>query len=158
MKLASERDYRLWLDIDADSNWFWRTPLWDDLLELGRMERCHFNNPLWDDLLELVRMEALRLGQMFALGDRALIIRSDNGWFLRFPKARLTKEEELSVMWVSQSHFGHRFFSDEIQDTTHRAAWGTLPSNRIGAKPEKHSHPPYLVEIINLTEGYHGRV
>ena len=114
--------YRVFLDYDAGSSWLWKT------------------GPLWDDLLDLVRMEAYRLGKMFPLGKIAVIMRSDNGWHLRFPKARLTKEEELSVMWTSLSHFGHRWFSQEVKDTTLRSS----------KKPYRNSHPPYLVEVIRL--------
>jgi hypothetical protein len=113
---------RLFLDIDSGRGWLWGV------------------GPLWDDLLPLVRMEAERLGVMYPLGSIAVIMRSDNGWFIKFPKARLTKEEELSVMWSSMSHFGHLWFSDLIDDTTLRAS----------RKPEKNSHKPYLKEIIQL--------
>jgi len=113
---------RVFLDYDANASWLWRT------------------HGLWDDLLELVRMEAYRLGKMYPLGNVAVILRADDGWHLRFPKARLTKEEELSVMWTSLSHFGHKWFSQEIGDTT-------LRSSR---KPYKNSHPPYLREVIRL--------
>jgi len=113
---------RVFLDYDANSSWLWRT------------------GPLWDDLLDLVRMEAYRLGKMFPLGKIAVIMRSDNGWHLRFPKARLTKEEELSVMWTSLSHYGHKWFSQEVKDTTLRSS----------KKPYKNSHPPFLREVIRL--------
>lgn len=115
---------RIFLDYDADSGWLWRT------------------DPLWDDLLELVRMEALRLGRMFPLGNTAVIMRADNGWHLRFPKAKLTREQEESVMWASMSHFGHVWFSCLVKDTTLRAS----------KKPNKNSHRPYLVEIIKLRD------
>ena len=118
-----ERKNRLFLDIDSGQGWMWRC--W---------------NPLWDDLLDLVRMEAKRLGKMYPLGKIAVIMRSDDGWFIKFPKARLTKEEELSIMWTSLSHFGHKFFSAEIKDTT----------LRVSPKPLKHSHPPYLREVIKI--------
>jgi len=115
---------RLFLDYDSSKGWIWRT------------------NPLWDDLLELVRMEAKRLSSIYPLGDIAVIMRSDNGWHLRFPKAKLTREEEESVMWTSLSHFGHIWFSCLIKDTT----------LRVSKKPRKNSHEPYLVEILHLGE------
>lgn len=113
---------RAFLDYDADSSWLWRT------------------GPLWDNLLELVRMEAIRLSQMYPLGHIAVIMRADNGYHIRFPKAKLTKEEELSVMWSSLSHFGHVWFSELVQDTT----------LRVSEKPVKNSHVPCLVEVIEL--------
>lgn len=113
---------RTFLDYDSGRGWLWRLP------------------PLWDDLLDLVRMEAVRLGKMFPLGPIAVIMRSDNGWHLRFPKARLAREEEESVMWASMSHFGHKWFSCLVKDTTLRAS----------KKPYKNSHEPYLVEILRV--------
>lgn len=114
---------RLFIDIDWGDGWLWRT-----------------ETPMWDDLLELVRMETLRLGRMYPLGDIAVIKRADDGWHIKFPKARLSKEEELAIMWNSRGHFGHRFFSQEVRDTT----------LRVSKKPLKGSHPPYLVEVIRL--------
>ncbi len=113
---------RLFLDYDSGKGWLWR---------LG---------PLWDDLLELVRMEAKRLANMFPLGDIAVIKRSDNGWHLIFPRARLTQEQEQSIMWESRSHFGHVAFSCAVGDTT----------LRVSKKPSKNSHPPYLVEVMKF--------
>jgi len=115
---------RLFLEYDSGKDWLWRV------------------GPLWDDLLDLVRMEARRLSSTYPLGDIAVILRSDNGWHLRFPKAKLTREEEESVMWASLSHFGHIWFSCLIKDTT----------LRVSKKPRKHSHEPYLVEILHLGE------
>ena len=81
---------RVFLDYDSSIGWLWRI------------------GPLWDDLLDLVRMEAKRLGKIFLLGDIAVIMRSDNGWHLRFPKARLTQEQMETVMIASKSHRGPR--------------------------------------------------
>lgn len=69
-------------------------------------------------------------------------MRSDNGWHLRFPRANLTREQEESVMWTSLSHYGHKWFSCLVQDTT----------LRVSKKPYKNSHEPYLVETIILGE------
>jgi len=113
---------RLYLDYDSGKEWLWRT------------------GPLWDDLLELVRMEARRLAAMFPLGAIAVIMRSDNGWHLRFPHANLTRDEEESIMWTSLSHFGHICFSCLLKDTT----------LRVSKKPDKNSHEPYLVEVIKF--------
>jgi len=113
---------RLFLDYDSGKGWLWR---------LG---------PLWDDLLELVRMEALRLSQLYPLGDTAVIMRSDDGWHIKFTKARLTREQEESVMWASMSHFGHVSFSCAVGDTT----------LRISRKPTNNSHEPWLVEVIRF--------
>jgi len=117
------RDNRLFIDVDSNSKWMWRT------------------GPIWDNLLPLVRMEAIRLGAMYPLGNKAVILRSDDGWFIKFPRARLKKEEELAIMWNSMGHFGHIYFSQEIGDTTLRAS----------SKPDRWSHPPYVVEVIRLT-------
>lgn len=116
------RENRLFIDIDSDSNWLWRT------------------GPLWDDLLPLIRAEALRLGHTYPLGSKAIIMRTDNGWHLKFPEARLTKQEEESLMHESKGHFGHVRFSCELHDTT----------LRVGPKPRKGSHEPWLVEVIEL--------
>lgn len=116
------RENRLFIDIDANSSYLWRT------------------DPLWDDLLELVRMEALRLGRIFPLGRRANIMRSDNGWYIRFDEARLTKDEEEGIMRASKGHFGHIRFSCELHDTT----------LRVSAKARKRSTPPRLREVIDL--------
>lgn len=114
---------RVFLDYDDNSSWFMR-------------ER----NPLWSSTLELIRIEAKRLANLFPLGNKAIILRSDNGFHLRFPKARLSRDEEESVMWVSKSHYGHKCFSSLVEDTT----------LRVSRKPEKDSHRPYLVEVIEL--------
>jgi len=116
------RGNRLFIDIDTGSNYLWRT------------------DPLWDDLLELVRMEALRLGRLYPLGRQANIMRSDDGWYIRFDEAQLTKAEEESVMHSSKGHFGHIRFSCELHDTT----------LRVSAKARKRSTPPRLREVINL--------
>jgi len=116
------RENRLFIDIDTNSTWLWWTA------------------PLWDDNLELVRMEALRLGRTYPLGRRANIMRSDNGWYIRYDEARLSKEEEESLMHESKGHFGHVRFSCELHDTT----------LRVGPKPRKGSHEPWLVEVIEL--------
>lgn len=117
-----DRTNRLFLDIDSGKGFLWRVP------------------PLWDDLLDLVRMEAIRLSQMYPLGHIAVIMRSDNGWFIRYPHAHLTKAEEESVMWTSMTHYGHRWFSSLIHDSTLRAS----------KKPYKQSHKPFLREVIKL--------
>jgi len=114
--------HKLFLDYDADRSWFTRT------------------GPLWDDLLELIRLEAVRLAKMFPLGNTAVIMRSDNGWHLIFPHARLTREQEESVMWSSLSHYGHIWFSCLIGDTT----------LRVSKKPEKNSHEPWIREVIKI--------
>lgn len=113
---------RSFLDYDTGQGWLWRT------------------GPLWDDLLELVRMEAKRLANIFPLGHIAVIMRSDNGWHLRFPKARLTQEQEESVLYESMSHYGHVWFSLLIGDTT----------LRVSKKPQKNSHETWLREVIYL--------
>ncbi len=113
---------RLFRDFDSNSSWFTRT------------------GPMWDTLLELIRMEAKRLAKMFPLGKIAVIMRSDNGWHLRFPRARLTHEEEESVMWTSLSHFGHVAFSCAVGDSC----------LRVSSKPVKNSHEPWLVEVIRF--------
>lgn len=113
---------RTFLDYDSGSGWLWRV------------------GPLWDDLRDLIRMEAVRLAKMFPLGSLALIMRSDNGWHLKFPKARLTRDEEESVMWASKSHFGHVWFSCLVGDSC----------LRVSSKPDRYSYPPYLVESIKL--------
>lgn len=113
---------RGFLDYDSGKGWLWRL------------------DPLRDDLLDLVKMEARRLAAMYPLGPIALILRSDNGWHLRFPKARLTREQEESVMWTSKSHFGHVWFSCLVGDTTLRTS----------AKPGKNSFRPCLWEEIKL--------
>ena len=96
--------------------------------------------PMWDDLLPLVRMEAQRLGNMYPLGSKAVIKRSDDGWHLIFPEARLTKEEEETIMLMSKGSRGYVYFSCLIHDTT----------LRLSSKPMKNSHEPYLVEIMEL--------
>ena len=116
------RENRLFIDIDTNSSWLWWTA------------------PLWDDNLELVRMEALRLGRTYPLGKRVAIMRSDNGWHIRYDEARLTKEEEESLLHESKGHFGHIRFSCEIHDTT----------LRVSAKARKGSSPPRLREVIEL--------
>lgn len=113
---------RVFLDYDSNSSWFTRT------------------GPMWDDLLELVRMEARRLSQLYPLGDIAVIMRSDNGWHLRFPRAHLTREQEESVMWSSLSHFGHVRFSCALEDSC----------LRVSRKPVKNSQKPCLVEMMQL--------
>jgi len=113
---------RVFLDYDSGRSWFTRT------------------GPMWDDLLELVRMEARRLSQLYPLGDIAVIMRSDNGYHLRFPRAHLTREQEESIMWSSLSHFGHVRFSCAVGDTT----------LRVSSKPYKNSHEPWLVEVIKF--------
>jgi len=117
--------YHLFVDIDTDSNWLFKT------------------NPLWDDLIDLVRMEALRLGSMYNLGDIAVIMRSDDGWYVLFTRAELTKEEEEAIMISSLGHRGHIYFSYLIHDTTIRAS----PKSR---RLHKNSHEPYLVEILKV--------
>lgn len=111
---------RLFLDYDSRMGWLWRT------------------DPLWDNLIDLIRMEAKRLARMFPLGDIAVIKRSDNGWHLKFPQASLTEEEMESVMWASLSHFGHKWFTCLVEDST----------LRVGKKPRKNSHEPYLREVM----------
>ncbi len=113
---------RSFLDYDSGRGYLWRV------------------GPFHDDLHELVRMEARRLGGMFPLGSIALILRSDNGWHLRFPEARLSREEEESVMWASKSHYGHVWFSCLIGDTT----------LRVSRKPYGPSFRPCLWEVIQL--------
>jgi len=113
---------RVFLDYDSGRSWFTRT------------------GPMWDNLLELVRMEARRLANMFPLGDTAVIMRSDNGWHIKFTKARLTREQEESVMWSSLSHFGHVSFSCAVGDTC----------LRVSKKPVKNSQKPCLVEVIQF--------
>lgn len=113
---------RLFLDIDSGDGWLW----WTD--------------PLWDDLLELVRMETLRLGRMYPLGNQANIMRSDNGWHIRFEGSQLTKAEEESLLHESKGHFGFIRFSCEIHDTT----------LRVSAKARKGSTPPRLREVIKF--------
>ena len=114
---------QLFLDIDWGDGWMWRT-----------------ETPMWDDLLPLVRMEAQRLGNMYPLGSKAVIKRSDDGWHLIFPEARLTKEEEETIMLMSKGSRGYVYFSCLIHDTT----------LRLSSKPMKNSHEPYLVEIMEL--------
>jgi len=116
------KENRLFIDIDTNSSWLWWTA------------------PLWDDLLELVRMEAVRLGRTYPLGRRANIMRSDNGWYIRYDEARLTKAQEESLMHESKGHFGHIRFSTEIHDTT----------LRVLAKARKGSSPPRLREVVML--------
>ncbi len=113
---------RVFLDYDSGRSWFTRT------------------GPMWDNMLELVRMEARRLAAMFPLGDTAVIMRSDNGWHLRFPRAHLTREQEESVMWSSLSHFGHIRFSCALEDSC----------LRVSRKPVKNSQKPCLVEVIKV--------
>lgn len=113
---------RLFLDYDSSIGWLWR---------LG---------PLWDDLLPLVRMEAQRLAKLFPLGHVAVIMRSDNGWHLKFPHSRLTQEQMEVVMIASMSHRGHVYFSIVIKDST----------LRVSKKPYKNSHEPFLVEVMNV--------
>jgi len=113
---------RVFLDYDSNSSWFTRT------------------GPMWDDLLELIRMEARRLAAMFPLGPIAVIMRSDNGWHIRFPRAHLTREQEESVMRASMSHYGHLWFSFLVEDTT----------LRVSKKPVKNSQKPCLVEVIKF--------
>lgn len=117
--MSSARN-RLFLDYDSGKGWLLRTP------------------PLWDTLIDLIRMEAKRLARMFPLGDVAVIKRSDNGWHLKFPQASLTQEEMESVMSASLSHFGHKWFTVTVKDAT----------LRVGKKRRKHSHPPYLKEVM----------
>lgn len=121
-EVMEEELTRLFLDIDSGKGWLW------------------YCDPLWDDLLPLVRMEALRLGKTYPLGDRAVIMRSDDGWYIKYPYARLTKKQEMSLMWASLGHRGHIAFSQEVGDTT----------LRVSPKPFKGSHEPYLVEVIKL--------
>jgi hypothetical protein len=113
---------RSFLDYDAGQGWLWRT------------------GPLWDDLLELVEMEAKRLANIFPLGHIAVIGRSDDGWHLRFPKARLTQKQEEAVMHESKSHYGHKWFSTLVGDTT----------LRVSKTPKKNSHEIWLREVLYL--------
>jgi len=127
----------LFLDLDTGDGWLWKPwlklPIWKDGWLWG-------TNSMWDDLLPLVRMEAQRLGSMYPLGSKAIIKRSDDGWHLIFPEARLTKEEEETIMLMSKGSRGHIHFSCLIHDTT----------LRVSPKPLKNSHEPYLVEIMEL--------
>jgi len=118
--------HRLFIDVDSGDGWLWR---------LG--------DPLWDDLLELVEMEARRLMNLYGLGGVAVILRTDDGWHIRFPFARLSKEEELALMWASRGHYGHKWFSREVGDTT----------LRVSEKPGiRGSHPPYVRRIIRVSQ------
>ena len=130
---------RVFLDYDSGRSWLLRT--WLRLTD----PLCLRTDPLWDNSLEIVRIEARRLASMYPLGDTAVIMRSDNGYHLRFPGAKLSRDEEETVMWSSLSHFGHKWFSCLMRDTC----------LRVSSKPCKYSHPPYLVEIIKLEEIEH---
>ncbi len=128
---------RLFLDLDTGEGWLWnpwlRVPIWKD----GWLWDT---NPLWDDLLPLVRMEAKRLGGMYPLGNIAIINRSDDGYHIKYPQARLSKDEELAIMWASMGHRGHIMFSQAVQDTT----------IRVSKKRGNYSHEPYLVEVLKV--------
>lgn len=101
----------------------------------------HSQNALWTDC-EMVRIEAKRLMMMFPkLGDTALILRSDNGWHLRFNQSRLTWPEMVTALCESKiEHHGHRLFSILLEDDT----------IRVSKKPEKNSHKPTLWEVVKL--------
>jgi len=86
-------------------------------------------------------MEAKRLGDMYPLGDIAVIKRSDDGYHIKYPNARLTKDEELAIMWASRGHRGHIMFSQTVRDTT----------IRVSKKKGNYSHEPYLIEIMELS-------
>lgn len=128
---------RLFLDLDTGDGWLWkpwlRVPIWKD-------GWIWSTNPLWDDLLPLVRMEARRLAGLYPLGDIAVIKRSDDGWHLVFSKAKLTKDEEIAIMWASMGHRGHIAFSQTVRDTT----------IRVSKKKGNYSHKPFLVEVLKV--------
>jgi hypothetical protein len=115
--------YRLFVDIDAGCRWIWK-----------------LKDPLWDDLYPLVKMEAKRLADLYPVGDRATIHRSDNGWHIQFNKASLTKEEEQALMTSSLGHMGHIIFSLKVGDTAIR--WSE--------QPVKGSHKPLLREVMKF--------
>jgi len=114
---------RVFLDYDLGANWFLRD-----------------YNPLWQSNRELVRIEAKRLKVLLPKLGKALIMKSnDNGsYHVRFPLAKLTKEEELQVMIHSLSHRGHVYFSVLVNDTTLRAS----------KKSRGKTYEPYLMEIV----------
>jgi len=125
---------RLFLDIDQGDGFLWKSWLKQPDGWLWR------TNPLWTDLLPLVRMEAKRLGSMYPLGDIAIIKRSDNGYHIKYPRAHLSKDEEISIMWASMGHRGHIAYSQEVRDTT----------IRVSKKRGNYSHRPWIVEVIQL--------
>lgn len=119
----SDKTYRLFVDVDWGDTWLWRTP-----------------NPLWDNLLPLVRMEARRLAGLYPLGDLAVIERSDDGWHIKFTQAKLSKDEEETLMIMSRGHRGHVHFSLLMHDSTLR--WD--------AKPTSGSHKTLFREVIHF--------
>ncbi len=117
-------NHRLFIDADEDC-WFLRS-----------------EDPLWTDVVEMLEIEARRLSFLFPkLGSVALLIRSSlNGWHLRFNKSRLSWPEMEAVLCESKAeHFGHRMFSQLLEDDT----------IRVSKKPSK-PIKPYLRKIINL--------
>jgi len=114
--------HRLFLDGD-ETCWFLRSP-----------------NPMWTDA-EMVEIEAKRLATSPKLGNIAIILRSDNGWHLRFNRSSLTWPEMEACLCASKmEHHGHRHFSILLEDDT----------LRVSKKPGKRSSPPRLWKVIKL--------
>ena len=107
---------RLFIDLDTDKN---------------------LENLLWSTP-EDAEIEAKRLQQLIPNLGKALIYRSDNGYHIIFPDAKLTRQQVEAIITLSQAHKGWIYFSLLIQDCT----------LRISPKPVKGSHPPYLIKVI----------
>lgn len=122
----SHEELRVFLDYD-NSNWFLKG-------------KAAWNRWYWETNRELVRIEAKRLKTLLPSLGKALIMKSnDKGrYHLRFPDARLTKEQELNVMLSSLSHKGHVWFSIAVRDT----------ALRVSGKSKGKVGVPYLVEIV----------
>lgn len=120
---------RVFLDYDVNANWFLRSKgAWDKWV--------------WQTNIELVRIEAKRLQNMLPQLGKALIMRSNDkgSYHLRFPDARLSKEQELQVMIHSLSHRGHVYFSAVVGDSC----------LRVSKKSKGKVYEPYLVCVVEV--------
>lgn len=116
---------RLFLEFDGDY-WLFRS-----------------HKPLWDDSVEIARIEAKRHQTLFPQLGKAIIMRSNIGqgkWHIRFPDAKLTKEQEHVLQVESKSHRGYVYFCEEVGDST----------LRVSTKNKGKTMAPYLVEIIEV--------
>ncbi len=103
-----------------------------------------------EEAYELVRMEAVRLKERFGLG-RAVILRSSGGWMVRFPDARLTREEMESILYASPYvDRGFRYYSVEKGFQTLRTSKKVIvvenKGKRVGRRVE--GSAPQIWEVI----------